>query len=92
MVGKARLFVLLSLIVLAASFFAANFQYPNTYLEKLFFTCLTLAITYSLFEILLEDFGIKKSQRLKDKIFFPKSHFRFEPWRLFYCRNCHLDC
>lgn len=49
-----KIIVFSALIILSITLWLANLEYPNPYLEKGFYTLLTLTVIYSLFKVILE--------------------------------------
>jgi small-conductance mechanosensitive channel len=72
MVERSRALVLSFLIVVSVSLFSVNFEYPNTYFEKFFLTCLSLTVVYFLFEVLLEEYASRKLKDSKTRYSFRK--------------------
>jgi hypothetical protein len=72
MAERSRAFILSVLIVFCVSLFSVNFEYQNVYLEKFFLTCLSLTTVYFLFEVLLEEYAIKKMKDSKTRYSFRK--------------------
>jgi len=72
MVERSRAFISSVLIVASISLFLLNFEYPNAYFEKIFYTCLALTIVYFLFEILFEEYASKKLKDSKTRYSFRK--------------------
>jgi small-conductance mechanosensitive channel len=65
--ARSKAIILFILIALSSSFFFGNFQYPNVYLEKIFFTFSALAIIYFIFEIIFEEYASKKVKDSKTR-------------------------
>ncbi len=72
MVARSKAIILFVLIALSSLLFFGNFQYPNVYLEKIFFTFSALAIIYFIFEIVFEEYASKKVKDSKTKYFLRK--------------------
>ena len=67
MVARSKAIILFVLIALSSLLFFGNFQYPNVYLEKIFFTFSALAIIYFIFEIVFEEYASKKVKDSKTR-------------------------
>ena len=67
-----REFVLSLWIIIAVSFWIANYIYPSLYLEKGFFSFLTLAIIYLVFKMILHGRIVKTIKDKKTKYSFSK--------------------
>lgn len=67
MVGRSKAIILSTLIALSALLFFASFEYSLEYLEKIFYTSLALTIIYFFFEILFEEYALKKVRDSKTR-------------------------
>ena len=67
---KKKLIILASVAVIAALMWFADFRYPQTYLQKAFYSFLALAISYALFKLTFEEIV---SKRIKE----PKTRYSF---------------
>jgi small-conductance mechanosensitive channel len=67
MVARSKAIILFVLIALSSLLFFGNFQYPNVYLEKIFFTFSALTIIYFIFEIVFEEYASKKVKDSKTR-------------------------
>ena len=65
-------FVLSLWIIFSVSFWVANYIYPSVYLEKGFFSFLTLAIIYLVFKLILHEKIVKTIKDKKTKYSFSK--------------------
>ena len=68
-----RFGVILFLAFLAALILAANYLYPNIYLERAFYTAVVVALIHLLFKIVLEDLLIKRITVSKIRYSFKKT-------------------
>ncbi len=68
-----RFGVILFLAFLAALILAANYLYPNIYLERAFYTAVVVALIHLLFKIVLEDLLIKRITVSKTRYSFKKT-------------------
>jgi small-conductance mechanosensitive channel len=72
MVRRSRIIILFVLIVLSSSLLVVRLEYPDVYIEKIFYTCLSSAVIYFLFEILFEEYASKKVKDSKTRYSFRK--------------------
>lgn len=72
MVSKSRIAIILFLIVLSVTLLVIEIEYPDPYLQKIFFTSLALTVAYLIFEILLEEYAIKRVKDSKTRYSFRK--------------------
>lgn len=64
---------LLSLIILTGLFWFAQFQYPNVYLERGFYTFLTVTIVYFVFKSVFEEIVARQIKESKTRYSFRKT-------------------
>ena len=64
---------LLSLIIITGLFWFAQFQYPNVYLERGFYTFLTVTIVYFVFKSVFEEIVARQIKESKTRYSFRKT-------------------
>ena len=67
MLGRSKSIILFTLIALSSSLLFANFEFPDAYIEKTFYTCLALTIIYFVFEVLFEEYASKRVRDSKTR-------------------------
>ncbi len=70
--NKKVIYIIVLFLVSILLWFA-NIRYPNIYLQKGFYTFLTLDITYLLFKLIFEEISIKKIKDSKTRYSFRKT-------------------
>jgi len=68
-----KVIYIISLSLASILFWFANIRYPNIYLQKGFYTFLTLDVTYFLFKLIFEEISIKKIKDSKTRYSFRKT-------------------
>jgi small-conductance mechanosensitive channel len=68
-----KLVSLLSLIIITGLFWFAQFQYPNVYLERGFYTFLTVTIVYFVFKSVFEEIVARQIKEAKTRYSFRKT-------------------
>jgi small-conductance mechanosensitive channel len=68
-----KIVTLLALIIITGAFWFAQFQYPNIYLEKGFYTFLAVTIVYLVFKSVIEETVVRNIKEAKARYSFRKT-------------------